>query len=145
VAAKAQRVAASHQAWVVTDAARRGRGHGTTLLGYVLDYLAAAGIRVVEANTLDRCSGCRPYEATRAFCERDGFIHIDTIGPLPGWQSGNPAQFTWSQSAQPKTPREIPRGDSTLSELGLAPPVPEVDDLREGLRLDEFEVAPLRQ
>lgn len=28
---------------------------------------------------------------------------------------------------------------------GLAPPVPEVDDLREGLRLDEFEVESLRQ
>ena len=117
VPAKAVRDAASHQAWVVTDsgtvagfavaarkspggaeilwiaieAARRGRGHGTRLLGHVLDHLAAAGISVVEAKTLDPSSSYRPYEATRAFWERNGFTHIDTIDPLPGWPPGNPA------------------------------------------------------
>jgi hypothetical protein len=45
----------------------------------------------VEAKTLDRSSGYRPYEATRAFWERNGFIHVDTIDPLPGWPPGNPA------------------------------------------------------
>ena len=77
--------------WLAVDAARRGRGHGTRLLGHILDHLATAGISVVEAKTLDRSSGYRPYEATRAFWERNGFIHIDTIDPLPGWQPGNPA------------------------------------------------------
>jgi GNAT superfamily N-acetyltransferase len=117
VPARAERDAASHQAWVLTDsgtvagfavaaqkspsaaeilwiaihAARRGRGHGTRLLGHVLDHLATAGISLVEAKTLDRSSGYRPYEATRAFWERNGFIHIDTIDPPPGWQPGNPA------------------------------------------------------
>jgi hypothetical protein len=69
----------------------RGRGHGTRLLGHVLDQLASAGVSVVEAKTLDRSSGYRPYEATRAFWERNGFIHIDTIDPLPDWPPGNPA------------------------------------------------------
>jgi len=32
-------------------------GHGTTLLSHILDHLAAAGISVVEAKTLDRSSG----------------------------------------------------------------------------------------
>ena len=32
-----------------------------------------------------------PYEATRAFWERNGFVHVDTIDPLPGWEPGNPA------------------------------------------------------
>lgn len=117
VPAKAERDAASHEAWVITDsgtvagfavaarkspggaeilwiavdAARRGRGHGTALLGHVLDQLTAAGIDVVEAKTLDGSSGYRPYEATRAFWERNGFVHIDTIDPLPGWRPGNPA------------------------------------------------------
>jgi GNAT superfamily N-acetyltransferase len=117
VPGKAERDATSHEAWVMTDAgtlagfaiaarrppagaeilwmavdaARRGRGHGTTLLGYVLDYLAPADISVVEAKTLDRSSRYRPYEATRAFWERNGFVHIDTIDPLPGWPPGNPA------------------------------------------------------
>ena len=117
VPAQVERDAASHQAWVLTDsgtvagfaiaarkspggaeilwiavdAARRGRGHGTTLLSHILDHLATNGISVVEAKTLDRSSGYRPYEPTRAFWERNGFIHIDTIDPLPGWQPGNPA------------------------------------------------------
>ena len=77
--------------WIAVDAARRGRGHGTTLLGHVLDHLGADGISVVEAKTLDRSSGYRPYEATRAFWERNGFVHVDTIDPLPGWEPGNPA------------------------------------------------------
>lgn len=117
VPAKAARDAARHEAWVLTDdetvvgiavaarkspggaevlwlavaAARRGRGHGTRLLGHVLDHLAADGISVVEAKTLDRSSGYRPYEATRAFWERNGFVHVDTIDPLPDWAPGNPA------------------------------------------------------
>src|SRR5580698_2687097 len=36
-------------------------------------------------------------------------------------------------------------GSLRESRRGRAPPVPEVDDLREGLRLDEFEVESLRQ
>jgi len=117
VPAKAERDAASHQAWVLTDSgavagfavvarkspsgaeilwiavdgARRGRGHGTMLLNHILDHLATTGISVVEAKTLDRSSGYRPYEATRAFWERNGFVHVDTIDPLPGWPPGNPA------------------------------------------------------
>ena len=116
VPGKVEHDAASHQAWVITDsgtvagfaiaarkspagaeilwiavdAARRGRGHGTRLLGRVLDHLGADGINVVEAKSLDRSSGYRPYEATRAF-ERNGFVHVDTIDPLPGWEPSNPA------------------------------------------------------
>jgi GNAT superfamily N-acetyltransferase len=117
VPAKAERDAASHEAWVITDsgtvagiavaarkspggaeilwiavdASRRGRGHGTRLLGHVLACLADAGVSIVEAKTLDSSSGYRPYEATRAFWERNGFIHVDTIDPLPDWPPGNPA------------------------------------------------------
>jgi GNAT superfamily N-acetyltransferase len=117
VPAKAVRDAEDHEAWIITDAGTitgfavaarkspagaeilwmavdaswRGRGHGTALLGHVLDHLASAGISVVEVKTLDRSSGYLPYEATRAFWERNGFVHVDTIDPLPGWQPGNPA------------------------------------------------------
>jgi hypothetical protein len=44
----------------------------------------------VEVKTLDKSSDYTPY-ATRAFWEARGFIHVDTIDPLPGWQAGNPA------------------------------------------------------
>jgi len=61
------------------------------LLNHILDHLATTGISVVEAKTLDRSSGYRPYEATRAFWERNGFVHVDTIDPLPDWPPGHPA------------------------------------------------------
>lgn len=77
--------------WIAIDAADRGRGHGTLLLGHVLDVLATSGISVVEAKTLDASADYQPYEGTRAFWERNGFVQIDTIDPLPGWQPGNPA------------------------------------------------------
>jgi GNAT superfamily N-acetyltransferase len=77
--------------WMAVDASHRGRGYGTQLLGYVLGLLATAGICVVEVKTLDSSSGYQPYEATRAFWERNGFVQIDTIDPLPDWQPGNPA------------------------------------------------------
>ena len=77
--------------WMAVDPARRGHGLGTMLLGRMLGELAADGVSVVEAKTLDRSAGYQPYEATRAFWERSGFVHVDTIDPLPGWQPGNPA------------------------------------------------------
>jgi hypothetical protein len=61
------------------------------LLDHLLGDLAAEGVSVVEAKTLDRSADYRPYEATRAFWERRGFVQVDTIDPLPGWEPGNPA------------------------------------------------------
>jgi ribosomal protein S18 acetylase RimI-like enzyme len=77
--------------WAGVDAARRGRGLGTRLLDRVLDDLAADGVRVVLAKTLDGSAGYPPYEATRGFWEGRGFVQVDTIDPLPGWQPGNPS------------------------------------------------------
>jgi ribosomal protein S18 acetylase RimI-like enzyme len=77
--------------WMAVDAARRGQGRGTALVTGVLDDLAADGVSVVEVKTQDRSAGYLPYVATRAFWERRGFVHVDTIDPFPGWQPGNPA------------------------------------------------------
>ena len=57
----------------------------------MLAHLAGNGVRIVEVKTLDRSAGYAPYEATLAFWERRGFIQVDMIDPLPGWQPGNPA------------------------------------------------------
>jgi GNAT superfamily N-acetyltransferase len=77
--------------WMAVDPPRRWLGLGTLLLSHVLGELEADGVSVVEVKTLDRSSGYQPYEATRAFWERNGFVHLDTIDPLPGWPPGNPA------------------------------------------------------
>jgi len=77
--------------WIAVDPDRRGQRLGTMLLDRVLGELGAAGASVVEAKTLDASADYPPYEATRAFWEHNGFVHIDTIDPLPGWPPGNPA------------------------------------------------------
>jgi hypothetical protein len=61
------------------------------LIREVLRDLAADGVRLVVVKTLDSSSGYAAYEGTRAFWEQRGFVQIDTIDPLPGWQPGNPS------------------------------------------------------
>ena len=82
--------AAAEILWAAVAADRRGHGVGTVLIEAVLDGLTAEGVRVVEVKTLDRSAEYEPYVATLAFWEGRGFIQIDTIDPLPGWQPGNP-------------------------------------------------------
>lgn len=91
VIAEQRRPLAAEILWMAIASARRGRGEGTLLLNAVLDDLGADGASVVEVKTLDKSSDYRPYEATRAFWEARGFVHLDTIDPLPGWQPGNPS------------------------------------------------------
>ena len=77
--------------WMAVRADRRRRGLGSTLLNEVLATLERAGVKLVEVKTLDASAGYAPYVATRAFWQRHGFVHVDTIDPLPGWPPGNPA------------------------------------------------------
>src|SRR5262245_23879074 len=77
--------------WIAVAADRRAAGLGTQLVDHVLDELSADGVQIVETKTLDPSAGYAPYDATRAFWLARGFIQLDTIDPLPGWQPGNPA------------------------------------------------------
>jgi GNAT superfamily N-acetyltransferase len=77
--------------WLAVDASLRGGGVGTLLLDRVVRDLVESGRQVVEVKTLDASAGYEPYQATRAFWERRGFVQIDTIDPFPGWQPGSPA------------------------------------------------------
>jgi ribosomal protein S18 acetylase RimI-like enzyme len=77
--------------WAAVDPSARGQGIGGQLVTDVLRDLRADGIRLVEVKTLDATANYEPYEATRAFWERVGFLQLDTIDPLPGWTPGNPA------------------------------------------------------
>jgi ribosomal protein S18 acetylase RimI-like enzyme len=70
---------------------RQGNGVGTALVERCLADLAAEGVAMVEVKTLDVTSGYEPYVATRAFWEHRGFVQIDCIDPLPGWDPGNPS------------------------------------------------------
>jgi GNAT superfamily N-acetyltransferase len=113
---KARHGIAEHRAWVAADDAVRGfviaevrypaaaeitfaavvpvhrnEGIGTQLVERALADLAETGVELVEVKTLDASAGYEPYVATRAFWERRGFVQIDCIDPLPGWQPGNPS------------------------------------------------------
>jgi GNAT superfamily N-acetyltransferase len=69
----------------------RSGGIGTALVTTLLDDLVADGVAIVEVKTLDESAGYEPYAATRAFWGRCGFVQVDCIDPLPGWQPGNPS------------------------------------------------------
>jgi ribosomal protein S18 acetylase RimI-like enzyme len=77
--------------WIAVDDAVRGQGVGSALVDRLVTELADDGVAVIEAKTLDASADYEPYVATRAFWERHGFIQIDMIDPLPGWEPGNPA------------------------------------------------------
>ncbi len=83
--------AAAEITWAAVHPESRGNGLGTALIEHVLAQLARNGVAVVEVKTLDASANYPPYEATRAFWEHRGFVQIDTIDPLPGWQPGNPS------------------------------------------------------
>jgi GNAT superfamily N-acetyltransferase len=76
--------------WMAVDPVCRDTGVGTELLDHIVDDLVTDGVRLVEVKTLDGSAGYPPYEGTRAFWGGRGFVHLDTIDPLPGWQPGNP-------------------------------------------------------
>ena len=67
---------------------RQREGIGRRLITALL---TSTDLPVVEVKTLDASSGYEPYVATRAFWEAMGFVQIDCIDPLPGWQPGNPS------------------------------------------------------
>jgi hypothetical protein len=69
----------------------RRSGITTRLVGEVRHALTARDVAIVEVKTLDASAGCEPYVATRAFWEARGFVQIDCIDPLPGWDPGNPS------------------------------------------------------
>ena len=77
--------------WIAVQPGRRNGGCGTRLLDHVLRALRDQGVALVEAKTLDRSVVYAPYEATRAFWERSGFVQVDRIDEPPGWEPGNPA------------------------------------------------------
>ena len=67
---------------------RHREGIGRTLVSTLLE---DADLPVIEVKTLDASAGYEPYVATRAFWEAMGFVQVDCIDPLPGWQPGNPS------------------------------------------------------
>jgi len=76
--------------WMAVERSSWGLGIGFSLLNEVSRSLSASGIRILTLKTLAAKAEYLPYERTRQFYERNGFVLLDVIDPYPGWQPGNP-------------------------------------------------------
>lgn len=80
----------SELGWLAVADERQGEGIGTDLLAAVYDDRRAAGIELLAVKTLADTAEDENYARTRAFYEKEGFRHVETIDPYPGWDPGNP-------------------------------------------------------
>jgi len=76
--------------WLAVAEGYRRQGVGAIMVETVCSVLRSKGTKLLLARTLSKRSQYTPYEASRRFLEKAGFIHIDTIDPYPGWEPGNP-------------------------------------------------------
>lgn len=76
--------------WLAVDPARQGGGVGRALVGRIEEDLTVQGVRMLMVKTLAEEANYPPFEATRRFYERAGFLRLETIDPYPGWD-GDPA------------------------------------------------------
>ena len=76
--------------WMAVKLEHQRQGIGSALVNRVANDLRSQGIRVLEVKTLSADVEYTPYEKTRRFYEKMGFMHLETIDPYPGWEPGSP-------------------------------------------------------
>ncbi len=76
--------------WMAVRPDCRNRGVGTALLNFLVEDLNKTGIRLLQVKTLAAEADYPPYELTRRFYEKSGFLHLETVNPYPPWGAGNP-------------------------------------------------------
>jgi len=76
--------------WIAVELDYHRQGIGSALVDRVTNDLGSQGIRVLEVKTLAADAEYPPYEKTRRFYEKMGFMHLETIDPYPGWEPGSP-------------------------------------------------------
>jgi len=76
--------------WMAVKLEYHRQGTGSSLIERVVDDLRPQGIRVLEVKTLSADADYPPYEKTRRFYEKMGFMHLETIDPYPHWEPGSP-------------------------------------------------------
>jgi len=76
--------------WMAVRPGMQGMGIGSTMLADIEGALRADGARLIEVRTLAATASYPPYERTRRFYERAGFVLLETIHPYPGWDQDSP-------------------------------------------------------
>lgn len=76
--------------WLAVVPNKQNLGIGTALIEYISNKFRQQDIVLLEVKTLADDSEYPPYELTRKFFKKMGFIHLETINPYPGWGPDNP-------------------------------------------------------
>ena len=70
--------------WMAVRREFRGRGIGTEMLRFVERWAVIRGFEVLVVKTSGDLS-YKPYDETRRFYERRGFVRVALIDPYPEW------------------------------------------------------------
>ncbi len=70
--------------WMAVKRELRGRGIGSQLLGFIEGLAREKGFEVLVVKTSGDLS-YRPYDETRRFYEKRGFVRVALIDPYPEW------------------------------------------------------------
>ncbi len=98
--------------WMAVRPDLHRQGIGSSLLRQASTDLSVGGVRILLVKTLSAKVDYKPYERTRGFYEKNGFLLIETIDPYPGWEAGNPCAI-YAYSAESVHPfRRKPSGCS---------------------------------
>lgn len=76
--------------WMAVAPAWQGKGLGSSLIADAAEILKLRGVRFVVVKTLAPIVDYPPYELTRRFYERNGFVLVEVVDPYPPWGEGNP-------------------------------------------------------
>jgi GNAT superfamily N-acetyltransferase len=79
-------------AWLAVRREHWSRGVGTRLVVESLSNLPSR-YEMCQVKTLAATAPYAPYERTRRFYARLGFVPLEIIDPYPGWAPGNPCQL----------------------------------------------------
>lgn len=80
----------SEISWMAVKPNCQRQGIGSALIDYITTDLLSQGVKLLEAKTLSEDIEYSPYENTRRFYGKMGFMHLETIDPYPGWEAGSP-------------------------------------------------------
>lgn len=75
--------------WMAVKKDKQGRGAGSSLLDRIVHDCRSCGIKLLEVKTLSESVKYLPYEATRKFYRKNGFIALEIGIRYPGWDEDN--------------------------------------------------------
>ncbi len=79
--------------WMAVDRNQHRNGTGSELIDFISKDLKDKGYKLLEVKTLSETEDYEPYERTRKFYRKNGFILLETINPYPAWGEGNPCDI----------------------------------------------------